>query len=102
VAPLVFKTSGTGAPRPVGSIPATSADHMAPLTRWGLTKGSEPVDFVTVRSVHTAPLTRWGLTKGSKSVDFVTVRSACSRLDASSWGLTDYQGGLRVRPAAAR
>jgi hypothetical protein len=25
VAPLVFKTSGTGAPRPVGSIPAASA-----------------------------------------------------------------------------
>jgi len=25
VAPLVFKTSGTGTPRPVGSIPATSA-----------------------------------------------------------------------------
>ncbi len=25
MAPLVFKTSGTGDPRPVGSIPATSA-----------------------------------------------------------------------------
>jgi len=25
VGPLVFKTSGTGDPRPVGSIPATSA-----------------------------------------------------------------------------
>ena len=27
VAPLVFKTSGTGDPRPVGSIPAASADQ---------------------------------------------------------------------------
>ena len=27
VAPLVFKTSGTGEPRPVGSIPATSAEQ---------------------------------------------------------------------------
>ena len=29
MAPLVFKTSGTGDPRPVGSIPATSADAAA-------------------------------------------------------------------------
>src|ERR1700694_2148575 len=33
VASLVFKTSGTGDPRPVGSIPATSARSEAKLRR---------------------------------------------------------------------
>jgi hypothetical protein len=80
VAPLVFKTSGTGDPRPVGSIPATSAepetkganDHGAgaSLAQVGASGGEAAVGlivFVVIASVTIATPVVFSLVGGERA-----------------------------------